>query len=86
MCNGAKANAQNLLNKHLDYRPNPIDSRFLWLFTSYLSSIRVFRWEAFREMALKRQNEQTEVVTRLQEIEVGEIRDWMTSTEDRISR
>eukprot|EP00094_Tigriopus_californicus_P012072 TCALIF_11665-PA protein Name:"Similar to DMD Dystrophin (Gallus gallus)" AED:0.11 eAED:0.12 QI:11/0.44/0.31/0.89/0.88/0.89/19/143/3398 len=44
------------------------------------------RWEAFRGMALKRQNEQTEVVTRLQEIEVGEIRDWMTSTEDKISR
>ena len=45
-----------------------------------------YRWRQFRQSALARQAEIDGTLMRLQEEELGRIREWMTRTEDRISR
>ena len=44
------------------------------------------RWESFREVAMKRQTAINEKLMRLQRKEMTAIREWMTNTEDKISR
>jgi hypothetical protein len=44
------------------------------------------RWEGFRQTALERQNALHESLMNLQEDEMTKIREWMTLTEDKISR
>ena len=44
------------------------------------------RWSAFRSQALERQNAINDRLMRLQKDEMTRIREWMTSTEDTISR
>ena len=44
------------------------------------------RWESFREVAMKRQTAINEKLMLLQRREMTAIREWMTNTEDKISR
>ena len=44
------------------------------------------RWGAFRSSALARQSEIDSVLMRLQGDELERIKEWMTGTEDKISR
>ena len=46
----------------------------------------LFRWESFRASALGRQSEIIESLLHIQRNELAKVKEWMTITEDKISR
>lgn len=46
----------------------------------------VIRWNQFRQKALDQQNLVDETLMRLQKNELSKLKEWMSQTEDKISR
>ena len=46
----------------------------------------LFRWEKVRELAMKKQSELHRLIMNLQMEQITNLKEWMTNTENRISR